>query len=55
MKVFEEREKERNDAGLKGYSSESIIQEDTDEMLDFTFIRFVAEARKEDGQEYPGK
>ena len=41
------------------YSSESIIQEDidemSDEMLDFTLARFVAEVRKEDGQEYPGK
>ena len=24
-------------------------------MLDFTLARFVAEVRKEDGQEYPGK
>ena len=28
---------------------------DIDEMLDFTLARFVAEVRKEDGQEYPGK
>ena len=27
----------------------------SDEMLDFTLARFVAEVRKEDGQEYPGK
>ena len=36
-----------------------VIQEDidemSDEMLDFTLARFVAEVRKEDGQEYPGK
>ena len=41
------------------YSSESIIQEDideiSDEMSDFTLAGFVAEVRKEDGQEYPGK
>ena len=60
LKVFEERKKQRNEAVLKeDYSSESIIQEDIDDMsdetLDFTLARFVAEARKEDGQEYPGK
>ena len=60
LKVFEERKKQRNEAVLKeDYSSESIIQEDiddmSDEMLDFTLARFVAEVRKEDGQEYPGK
>ena len=41
------------------YSGESVIQEDidemSDEMLDFTLARFVAEVKKEDGQEYPGK
>ena len=41
------------------YSSESIIQEDidemSDEMLDFTLASFVAEVRKEDRQEYLGK
>ena len=41
------------------YSSESIIQEDldemSDEMLNFTLARFVAEVRKEDDQEYAGK
>ena len=40
-------------------SGESIIQEDidemSDEMLGFKLARFVAEVRKEDGQEYPGK
>ena len=40
-------------------SGEPVIQEDIDEMsdeiLDFTLARFVAEVRKEDGQEYPGK
>ena len=60
LKVFEERKKQRNEVVLKeDYSSESIIQEDidemSDEMLDFTLARFVAEVRKEDGQEYPGK
>ena len=58
MKVFEERKKQRNEAGLKeDYSSKSIIQEDIfempDEMLDITLAGFVAEVRKEDGQEYP--
>ena len=60
FKVFEERKKQRNKAVLKeDYSSKSIIQEDIDEMsdnmLDFALASFVAEVRKEDGQEYPGK
>ena len=60
LKVFEGRNKHRNEAALKeDYSNESIIQEDiddmSDEMLDFALARFVAEVRKEDGQEYPGK
>ena len=60
MKVFEEWKKHRNEAVLKeDYSGEPVIQEDidemSDEMLDFTLARFVAEVRKEDGQEYPGK
>ena len=55
MKVFEEWKKQRNEAVLKeDYSGEPVIQEDIDEMLDFTMARFVAEVRKEDGQEYPG-
>ena len=41
------------------YSGEPVIQENidemSDEMLDFALARFVAEVRKEDGQEYPGK
>ena len=41
------------------YSGEPVIKQDidemSDEMLDFTLARFVAEVRKEDGQEYPGK
>ena len=41
------------------YSGEPVIKPDidemSDEMLDFTLARFVAEVRKEDGQEYPGK
>ena len=53
---FGERKKQRNEAVLKeDYSGESIIQEYinemSDEMLDFTLARFVAEVRKEDGQE----
>ena len=60
MKDFEERKKQRNEVFLKeDYSSESIIQEYidemSDEMLNFSSARFVAEVRKEDGQEYPGK
>ena len=31
------------------------MDEMSDEMLDFTLARFVAEVGKEDGQEYPGK
>ena len=41
------------------YSGEPVIQEDidemSDEMLDFTLARFVAEVRKEVGRDYPGK
>ena len=45
---------------LDDYTSKSIIiQEDifemSHEMLDFTLASFVAEERKVDGQEYPGK
>ena len=59
MKVFEEWKKQRNQAVLKeDYSGEPVIQESidemSDEMLDFTLARFVAEVRKEDGQEDPG-
>ena len=60
MKVFEEWKKQRNEAVLKrDYIGEPVIKQDidemSDEMLDFTLGRFVAEVRKEDGQEYPGK
>jgi len=60
LRVFEERKKQRNEAVLKeDYSGKSIIQEYinemSDEMLHFTLARFVAEVRKEDGQELPGK
>ena len=60
MKIFEEWKKQRNEAVLKeDYSGEQVIQEDidemSDEMLDFILARFVAEVRKEDCQEYPGK
>ena len=60
LKVFEEGKKQRSEAVLKeDNSSESIIQEDidemSDEMLEFTLASFVAEVRKEDDQEYPGK
>jgi len=56
LRVFEERKKQRNEAVLKeDYSGKSIIQEYinemSDEMLHFTLARFVAEVRKEDGQE----
>jgi len=52
LKVFGERKKQRNEAVLKeDYSSVSIIQEDTDDMseetLDFTLARFVAERERE--------
>ena len=58
--MFEEWKKQRNEAVFKeDYSRESLIQEDieemSNEMLNFTLARFVAEVRKEDGQEYPGK
>ena len=60
LKVFEDWKKQRNEAVLKqDYSGEAVIRQDidemSDEMLDFTLARFVAEVRKEDGQEYPGK
>ena len=60
LKVFEEWKKKRNEAVLReDYSGEPVIQEDIDEMsdelLDFALARFVAEVRKKDGQEYPGK
>ena len=60
MKIVEEWKKQRNEAVLKeDYSGEPVIQEDIDEMfdemLDFILARFVAELRKEDCQEYPGK
>ena len=60
LKVFEEWKKQRNETVLKeDYSGESAIQEDieemSDEMLDFTLARFVAEVTKEDGQKYPWK
>ena len=60
LKVFEEWKKQKNEVVLKeDNSGESIIQEDidemSDEMLGFKLVRFVAEVRKEDGQEYPGK
>ena len=52
--------KQRNEAALKeDYSGEPVIQEHIDKMsdetLDFTLAGFVAEVRKEDGQEYPKK
>ena len=51
---------ERNEAVLKlSYNGEPLINENLDEMsdeqLDFVLARFIAEVRKEDGQEYPGK
>ena len=60
LQVFEEWKKQRNEAVLKeDYSGESIIQDDIDEMsddmLDVTLARFVAEVRKKDGQGDPGK
>ena len=60
LQVFEEWNKQRNEAVLKeDYSGESIIQEDMDEMseemLDVRLARFVAEVRKKDDQEDPGK
>ena len=60
LKVFEEWKKQKNEAVLKqDYSGELVIQQDidkmSDEMLDFTLARFVAEVTKKGGQEYPGK
>ena len=61
MKFFEEwKTEQRNEAYLKqDYSNEPVIHEDIDEMspemLDFTLACFVAEVRKEDGRDYPGK
>ena len=51
---------ERNEAVLKlSYNGEPLINKNldkmSDEQLDFVLARFIAEVRKEDGQEYPGK
>ena len=61
LKVFEEwKTEQRNEAFLKqDCSGEPVIQEDIDEMsdevLDCTLARFVAEVRMEDGRDSPGK
>ena len=55
--IFEEWRETRNEAVLKvDNSGEPVLnQRMSDEDLDFFLARFVAEVRKEDGQEYPGK
>ena len=60
LNIFEEWRETRNEAVLKVENSgEPVlnhrIAEMSDEDLDFFLARFVAEVRKEDGQEYPGK
>ncbi|CAH3107100.1 unnamed protein product [Pocillopora meandrina] len=60
LKVFDQWMVERNKAvNEMSYSGEPLINENLDEMseeqLDFVLARFIAEVRKEDGQEYPGK
>ncbi|XP_067029693.1 uncharacterized protein [Acropora muricata] len=58
--IFEEWRETRNEAVLKVENSgepelNQRIDQTSDEDLDFFLGRFVAEVRKEDGQEYPGK
>ena len=60
LNIFEEWRETRNEAVLKVENSgepvlNQRIAEMSDEDLDFFLARFVAEVRKEDGQEYPGK
>ena len=60
LNIFEEWRETRNEAVLKAeHSGEPVLNQRIDEMsdedLDFFLARFVAEVRKEDGQEYPGK
>ena len=60
LNVFEEWRETRNEAVLKVENSgEPVLNQRvaqmSDEDLDFFLARFVAEVRKEDGQEYPGK
>ena len=60
LNIFEEWRETRNEAVLKVENSgEPVLNQRIDEMsdedLDFFLGRFVAEVRKEDGQEYPGK
>lgn len=60
LNIFEEWRETRNKAVLKvGHSSEPVlsqrIDEKSDEDLDFFLGRFVAEVRREDGQERPDK
>ena len=60
LNIFEEWRETRNEAVLKVENSgepvpNQRIDEMSDEDLDFFLGRFVAEVRKEDGQEYPGK
>ncbi|KAK2565248.1 hypothetical protein P5673_011199 [Acropora cervicornis] len=60
LNIFEEWRETSNEAVLKVENSgEPVLNQRVDEMsdedLDFFLGRFVAEVRKEDGQEYPGK
>ncbi|XP_067029455.1 uncharacterized protein [Acropora muricata] len=60
LNIFEEWRETSNEAVLKVENSgEPVLNQRIDEMsdedLDFFLGRFVAEVRKEDGQEYPGK
>ena len=60
LNIFEEWRETRNEAVLKVENSgepvlNQRIAEMSDEDLDFFLARFVAEVRKEDEQEYPGK
>ena len=60
LNIFEEWRETRNEAVLKVENSgEPVLNQRIDEMsdedLDFFLPWFVAEVRKEDGQEYPGK
>ena len=60
IKIFEDWKKWRNETVAEDKNSTEPVstkslEEMSDEELDFFLARFVAEVRKQDGQEYPGK
>ena len=54
LNIFEEWRETRNEAVLKVENSGGpVLNQRIDKDLEFFLARFVAEVRKEDGQEYP--